>query len=249
MGQPRLLLGALLALLLLPIGFRPAEATKPSSASVAKRAPAPEPLARIGEGSVDEADIRRAALVMANDPLRARKPALWRKKLLELCVDRELLGLEAERTGFLKDPEVRRRIERESADLLYAAILDRFLVPGVVPTAAQVDTARAGGLYRRVKLKYILSVTDKEMTYVVHEALRNGARFDSIAALFSVHPSASKGGDIGWKRVGSLNAQSWRAFRTVKPGISSGPTRTRIRTRSIGSRRSRIRTRLNYPRR
>jgi len=194
-----------------------------SPATSAKRAPAVGAIALIADRRVEEADIQRAALVMERDPLRKTNHALWRRKLLDLCVDRELLALEAERTGLLNDPEVKQRVESKSAELLFAAIRDRYLVPEILPDAAQIDTARAGGLFRKVKLSYILSVTDKQSTYALYEKLRNGARFDSMAPLFSLHPSAVQGGEIGWRRIGSLNPQAWKPLQHAKPGEIFGP--------------------------
>jgi len=118
---------------------------------------------------------------------------------------------------------VKHEIEVGRADLLYAAIRDRFLVPEITPTASQIDTARAGGLFRRAQLSYILSVTDKKTTYELFESIKRGANFDSIAMLYSTHPSAAHGGEIGWKRVGELNGASWHAFATAKPGDLMGP--------------------------
>ncbi len=160
---------------------------------------------------------------MANDPLRSKDHALWRKRLLDLCVDRELLALEAQRTGFLDDEAVKHEIGVQSAALLYAAIYDRVLLPQIMPSATEIDTARAGGLFRRAKMAYILSVTDRKATFEIFEAMKHGASFDSIAALYSVHPSASKGGEVGWRRVGLMNAQSWSAFKVAKPGDILGP--------------------------
>jgi len=217
----RPLLAALLALVALGVGFA-AAANAPSPA----RAKAPSPpaaIALIADRRVEEEDIRRAALVMANDPLRSQEHAQWRKRLLGLCVDRELLALEAERTGFPKDAAVKHEIDIASSALLYAAIRDKALLPAIVPTAAQIDTARAGGLFRRAKIAYILSVTDKKATFLIFEAMKHGASFDSIATLYSVHPSAAKGGEVGWRRVGNLNDQSWSAFRAAKPGDILGP--------------------------
>ncbi len=219
MKNTRIQLAAIFALLSLAMAPAPRKAA-PRAKAAAK---SPAVIALIAGRRVDEADIRRAALVMERDPARAKDHAAWRKKLLDFCVDRELLALEAERAGFLKDPLVRRRIEVESASTLYLAIKDKVLVPQVAPTAAQLDTARAGGLFRRVKLGYILSVTDKESTYKLIETLKHGARFDSVAALYSIHPSAPKGGDIGWKYVGELHQASWSQFKTAKPGDVMGP--------------------------
>jgi parvulin-like peptidyl-prolyl isomerase len=213
MEKRKPILLALLAFLTLGIG--PAEGAKSTS---------PEgPIAVIADRRVEEADIQRAALVMERDPLRTRKPALWRKKLLDLCVDRELLALEAERAGFLNNPTVKRRIERSSAEALYAVIRERVLLPEIKPTAVEIDTARAGGLFRRAKLAYILAVADPPTTLKIFSSLQAGANFDSLAALVSVHPSAPKGGKLGWRRVGSLNPGSRSAFKTAKLGDLLGP--------------------------
>ena len=222
-------LAALAVLLSLPLGPGSAKGgTQPSAAAKASPRPKSAPtaagaIALIADRRVEEADIQRAALVMERDPLRKTNHALWRKKLLDLCVDRELLALEAEREGFPNDPDVKREVERRNAELFYAAIRDRYLIPQATPDAAQIDTARAGGLFRRVKLSYILSVTDKKSTYALYETLRNGARFDSIAALYSLHPSAASGGGIGWRRIGALNPQAWKPLQHAKPGDLFGP--------------------------
>ena len=226
-------LAALAVLLSLPLGSGSAKGAKqPSPAAKASprpKSPATAPktaagaIALIADRRVEEADIQRAALVMERDPLRKTNHALWRKKLLDLCVDRELLALEAERAGLLNDPDVKREIERNTADLLYAVIRDRYLIPEIAPTASQIDTARAGGLYRRVKVDYILAVTDQATTFKVYEDLRNGASFDSIATLYSMHPSAAKAGVIGWKRIGALNQQAWKPLQHAKPGDLFGP--------------------------
>ena len=207
---------ALLALLLGACAAAPAKAPRARSA-------APAPVATVGDRHVEAADIQRAALVLNRDPLRTKRPAAWRRKLLDVCVDRELLAAEAERKRFADRPDVHRRIERATSDYLYGEIRDRYLVPGMMPNAAQLDTARAGGLYRRVKIAMILTLTDTKTVYDVFQELKHGARFDSMAAALSVLPSAPKGGEVGWKHVGELNAASWHAFKTAKPGDLMGP--------------------------
>lgn len=217
MKNLRAILAALLALV--PLGVCLAAGAK----SAPRSGPVRGAIAFVGGRPVQEADVRRAALVMESDPLRKRQHALWRKKLLDLCADRERLALEAERLGLPRDAAVNHGIELLSADILYAAIREKALLPEITPSAAQVDTARAGGLFRRVKMALILSVTDRQTTNQLVDAIRHGASFDSIAVLYSVHPSASKGGEVGWRRVGDLNARSWAEFKTAKPGDLMGP--------------------------
>src|SRR5688572_26045229 len=92
-------------------------AAVPGLTSVARAAAPPAargPIATLENRTVDAVDIQRAAVLLADDPLRRRNPAQWRRMLLDRCVDRELLALEAERRGVARDPEIRRRIaERE----------------------------------------------------------------------------------------------------------------------------------------
>jgi len=230
MKNSRTLLVALIALLPFAIavpGVKAAPAAKGKTAPPKAKASAAkagsDAVALVAGRTVEDADIRRAAQVMEGDPLRIREHGVWRKKLLDLCVDRELLALEAERAGFTNDPVVSHEFDLGRADILYNAIRERFLVPEMTPTPAQIDTARAGGLYRRVKLSYILTLADKKTVFELFEAIKRGASFDSIAALYSTHPSAAHGGEIGWKRVGELNSASWRAFGTARPGDLVGP--------------------------
>jgi parvulin-like peptidyl-prolyl cis-trans isomerase-like protein/PPIC-type peptidyl-prolyl cis-trans isomerase-like protein len=218
MKNPKILLAALLALLPIALAAAETKAVPP-----AKGKAAPGAVALVGDRRVEEADIRRAALVMERDPLRTRQGGAWRKKLLDLCVNRELLALEAERGGVSNDAVVKHRIDLATTELLYGAIRDRVLMPRITPSASQIDTARAGGLFRRAKLSYILTVGDKQATYELFQLLKNGANFDSVAALDSTHPSASKGGEVGWRRVGELNPRSWHEFKTAKPGDLLGP--------------------------
>ena len=219
----RLPLAALLALV--PIGVGLAAAANAPSSARTKPNSSPGAIALIADRRVEEADIRRAASVMAQDPIRTRQHAVWRKKLLDLCVDRELLALEAERKGFPADATVKHDLEIGNAQILSSAIRDKYLIPEITPSRSQIDTARAGGLFRRVKMGYILCVTDRKTTYELLDAMKHGADFDSIAALYSTHPSATKGGEVGWRRVGNLNEESWRAFSTAKPGDIMGPYR------------------------
>src|SRR2546427_9882344 len=180
MKNQRTSLSALCALLALGVAIGAGAKALPSrksSAGVGAQEPeSSQPIALIADRRVDERDIKRAAEILADDPLRKRQHGAWKKKLLDLCVDRELLAIEAERQGLLHDPDVKRAVERRSADVLFAAIRERALIPEITPTASQLDTARAGGLYRRVKLRYILSVTDKKATYELYSARKPRAR-------------------------------------------------------------------------
>ena len=205
------------AVMAIALGFaRPADAAPLPSAQ--------GPIATVGsDRRVDEADIRRAALALANDPLRATNPKVWRKKLLDLCVDRELLSIEAERSGLANERALKREIQRESAALVFREIRDRWLLPAIEPTQADIDTALAGGGFRRFQLHYILTVADPPTTLKAVSSLRQGASFDTLARELSIHPSASSGGAIGWRLARTLNPVARSALRNAKPGDFLGP--------------------------
>src|SRR2546422_418067 len=67
-------------------------------------------VATVGGRKITDLDIRRAAAALDDDPLHERDPAAWRRMLLDRCVDRELLAMEADRRGLDQDPAIAARI-------------------------------------------------------------------------------------------------------------------------------------------
>jgi peptidyl-prolyl cis-trans isomerase C len=208
----------LAALGLLPVG----------GALAAVPPPGTGPIATMGNRTVDALDIQRAAQVLANDPLRKKSPAQWRRMLLDRCVDRELLSMEAERRGVADDPAVRQKIAEQEFLHLYQIVHQRVLDPSVEPTAAQIDSLRGTGLYRTMDLHYILlrdgpdQARRKEAEAVVAR-LRQGARFDSIARIKSGHPSRGAGGHFGPVLVRDLDPMSHPMASKAKAGEVLGP--------------------------
>jgi hypothetical protein len=203
-----------------------AQAKPPTTAGAkaAKPATPPAVVATVGTRSVDALDIQRAAESLANDPLRKKDPQAWRKSLLALCADRELLAADAEARGVGKDPAVQARWADRQYAILFGALYQKVLEPGIEPTAELLDSLRAGGLYRGVDLNYILirdteAGRNKAMAQKVYEHLKAGARFDSLARIYSGHPpSAAAGGHFGWVLGRDLDPQSYPDFRTAKAG-------------------------------
>ncbi|HKQ19927.1 MAG TPA: peptidylprolyl isomerase, partial [Candidatus Eisenbacteria bacterium] len=181
------------------------------------------PIATIGKRTVEAQDIQRAAQVMYNDPLRVRSPAQWRRKLLDRCVDRELLSMEAERLGLPDDPVVRKRFQDREYFRLYRELHERVLVPGIEPTQAQLDSLRKTGLYRSLDLYYIVMFDDergtqKEVAQKILDRIRAGASFDSMAFTYSAHPSRLQKGHFGPTLVRDLAPASYKDVNAAKPG-------------------------------
>ena len=215
------------------MGAQSAPAKKPEAGS-GHKAPAknastraahqPAVLATVGGRKIDEADLRQAAIVLRNDPLKKRDPAAWKKALIQLAADRECLAAEAERRGFDKDPELRARIAESEYILLLRRVYQKVLVPSIIPSAGELKQIRADGLYRPVDLYYILIRDDKSaanrgLAERVLAAARSGARWDSLAKLYSGHPpSRAAGGHFGWVLAKELAAASYKETRTAKVG-------------------------------
>lgn len=217
------------------LGIAFAVAAHGGVAARAKAAPPPSPrgpIATIGTRTVEAVDIQQAARALSNDPLRARSQAQWRRMLLDRCVDRELLAMEAERLGLQNDPVVKARFQDREYVRLYRDLYERVMIPGIEPTDAQLDSLRQTGLYRSVDLYYLVMLEDergtqKEVVTKILQKIRQGASFDSMAQIYSVHPSRLQGGHFGHTLVRDLAPSSYNDVRTAKPGdvlgIYSGP--------------------------
>ncbi|SDI65136.1 peptidylprolyl isomerase [Propionivibrio dicarboxylicus] len=82
---------------------------------------------------------------------------------------------------------------------------------------------------RHILIKVNELVSDTEARHKIedlHERLKNGAKFEELARLFSQDASASKGGDLGWLYQGDTVPEFERAMDGLKPGELSSPVRS-----------------------
>ncbi len=196
----------------------------------AKKPPALRgPIATVGGRSVGAIDIERAAMALGPEPPRGMTARAWRRTLLDRCVDRELLALEAERRGLMDDREVRREVtEREHAYLM-GLVYEKALRPAIIPNAAEFDSIKKTGRYRWLDLHYILLRDDLSggrmgVAERIVDRARHGARWDSLAKVYSGHPpSAASGGRFGPVMVKELEPVSQDSIAFAKPGEIFGP--------------------------
>lgn len=222
-GLSRVSYAVVLAFLLLaPAGL--GQTKKPAADKATAEKPAATPVATVGGRRIEERDIQQAALVLGSDPLRKRNPTAWKRMLLNRCVDRELLAMEAVRRGLDKDPIVLKRIAGREYEILQREVYARVLVPGLIPTPEQLKKIRAGSLYRSVDIYYILirdeaAGANRGVAQRVFERAKAGARFDSLAKIYSGHPpSRAAGGHFGWVLTKDLDAASYEDVRKARPG-------------------------------
>lgn len=225
-SRARALPAAALAFLMLGSGTvaRSAETPAATKKAAPAKAGAPTVIATVGSRKIDSVDIQRAAASLGSDPLRKKDPSKWRQMLLDRCVDRELLTMEAERRGLDKDPELAKKIAEREYLILLRETYTKVLEPNLIPTPDQLRDLRAGGLYRGVDLYYILvrdnaSGMNRPLAQRVLARAQAGARFDSLAKIYSGHPpSQAAGGHFGWVLVRDLAPQSYDDVRKAKVG-------------------------------
>ena len=216
----------------------PASSKKSTSKSAAKGAAAtgtPATVATVGDRIIDERDIQFAASALADDPARKRNPEAWRRGLLDRCVDRELLAMEAERRGLAGDPAVKARLDEREYAILLREMEQRILVPNLKPKPEDLPQVRLTGGYRLIDLYYIFIPQEAEgpdnaaLARRLTERAKGGAPFDSLARLFSAHPpSKEAGGRVGWIPVHDLNPAARKDLMNASPGDVVGPYTLRM---------------------
>ena len=187
------------------------------------------PIATVGTRTVEAIDIEKAAGSLGYDPPRGMTAQAWRRTLLDRCVDRELLGAEAERRGLPDDADVKRQRVEGEYSILMPEVYAKDLVPGVVPKRAEFDSIKATGHYRFLDLYYILLRDDeggerRSTAVKIADRARGGARWDSLAKIYSGHPpSAANGGHFGPILVKELEPVSQDSIAHAAPGAVFGP--------------------------
>jgi hypothetical protein len=187
-------------------------------------------VATVGDRVIDELDIQLAADALADDPARTKSPSKWRRSLLDRCVDRELLAMDAERRGLAQDPAVKARLTEREYTILLREVEEKVLVPKLAPKPEELPDVRQNGGYRLVDLLYIFIAQDPEgpdntgLAHRIVDRAKKGAPFDSLARLFSVHPpSKAAGGRVGWVMVRELNGAARKDLMGSAAGDVFGP--------------------------
>jgi len=122
------------------------------------------------------------------------------KGWVERWANSELLYQEALRRGLDKDEEVRMKIEDTTKGILVAALLDKEIKGGGEDEAFRYYQTHPEEFTRQedeVRASEILVPSLKEAKKIIGR-LRKGEGFAELAAKYSLAPSATKGGDMGF---------------------------------------------------
>jgi len=187
------------------------------------------PVATVGDRRIEAIDIIQAGKSLAGRAGRDMTPTSWRRYLMNRCIDRELLGMEAARRGSTADPAVQERVANREFLLLRRELEAKVLRPEIAPSPAEFAEIKESGLYRFIDLYYILVRDDetgnrRRLCDRIANQVRAGASWDSLARIYSGHPpSASAGGRFGPTMVRDLDPAAHAAVVAGSAGDIFGP--------------------------
>lgn len=115
-----------------------------------------------------------------------------RRKVVDDWILRELFVQEAERVGL--DSLIAYQVEREQQGLVIQELMRRVAEETQPVTDRDVETAYKLMLHT-VRCR-LIATDDSAMAVDVERALSRGEQFESLAARYSVHPSAKAGGQV-----------------------------------------------------
>jgi len=206
----------------------PEEAAREVVRVVAMEAPRQDALAKVGDRYVRVADYE---MQLSRLSPRLAESEHGRKYVVNQFVDHLLIEKEAEARGLTKDPTLVAKIE-DFARNLYRNSLVQSLREGLLPISD--EAAKKYFLERedefiqpeRARISLIQLPPDQEKEInAIHRELRAGKAFAELAGAKSKHPSAARGGDLGFLTRRQYKELTDVAFAT-KPGDFSKPFRS-----------------------
>ncbi|MBN1571706.1 MAG: peptidylprolyl isomerase [Deltaproteobacteria bacterium] len=154
------------------------------------------------------------------------------KRFIETLVLREILCREAEKEGITKDKEVLNKIESAERKVIIEEYLDRKFKDEIPVTQADIDefyetNKDSFDNAETIRARHILLKTRDEAENIL-KMLKKGESFETMANEYSVGPSASRGGDLGFYKRGRMVPEfDAAAFALKKPGDISDIVQTR----------------------
>ena len=168
-----------------------------------------------------------------------RLPEQYRKMSLEAvypslltrAIDSKLVTLEGRRSGFSKDPDVKKRLREVEDQIISEMFLTKTIGSQVTEEAlkkiySETKSEMANG--DQIKARHILLDSEEKATKIIKK-LQAGEEFAKLASEYSTGPSAASGGDLGWFGEGQMVPEFSKAAFALNPGdIVTKPVKTQF---------------------
>ncbi|WP_198137250.1 peptidylprolyl isomerase [Roseibium aggregatum] len=176
-------------------------------------------VAKVGDTEITEADLAFAAQDLGKE-LQRFPPAQWRKLLLDVMVDMELMAHAAREEGLDKDPDFQRQLDflklRALRNAYLAQKIDGEVTDEEVQAAYDKEFADFEGA-EEINARHIL-VKDKAEAEAIIAELDGGADFAELAREKSTGPSGPNGGSLGYFAKGQMVPPFEAAAFALEPG-------------------------------
>ncbi|MFH0823195.1 MAG: peptidyl-prolyl cis-trans isomerase [Pseudomonadota bacterium] len=194
-------------------------------------ATADEVLARIGNETVTDADLKEMANAVPEKFRHLYLTPAGRRQTLEYIVNVYALAAAAEKEGLEKSPKFQKLAKFAKKDLLARMYLEENSKTIPEPTEAEAkaffeQNAEQMRTPEEVHLRHILVKTEKEAKDVLNK-LKKGEDFGKIAAKESLCPSKTRGGDLDWMPRGRLVTEIETVAFSMNKGDVTGPIKTK----------------------
>lgn len=188
------------------------------SASLSAQEPG-DVVAKVGDAEITEADMAFAAQDLGQE-LQRFPPTQWRKLLLDVMIDMELMAHAAREAGLDEDPDFQRQLEFLKLRALRNAYLGQKIDSDISEEAVQAAYDKQFADYEgpeELSASHIL-VKEKAEAEDIIKQLGEGADFAELAREKSTGPSGPNGGSLGYFTQGQMVKPFEEAALALEPG-------------------------------
>ncbi len=187
-------------------------------------------VAKVGDAEITEADIAFAAKDLGQE-LQRFPPAQWRKILLDVMVDMELMAQAARAEGLDKDPDFQKQVDFLELRSLRNAYLAQKINGDVSEDDLKAAYDKQFADYEgpeELNARHIL-VKEKAEAEEIIKALDGGADFAELAREKSTGPTGPNGGSLGYFAKGQMVPAFEEAALALETGsYTSAPVETQF---------------------
>ncbi|MCK7612520.1 peptidylprolyl isomerase [Roseibium sediminicola] len=176
-------------------------------------------VAKVGDAEITEADMAFAAQDLGQE-LQRFPPTQWRKLLLDVMIDMELMAHAAREAGLDKDPDFQKQLEFLELRALRNAYLGQKIDGGITEDTVKAAYDEQFADYEgpeELSASHIL-VKEKAEAEEIIKQLDEGADFAELAREKSTGPSGPNGGSLGYFTQGQMVKPFEEAALALEPG-------------------------------